>query len=145
MIMVALPFTLVGVCLGFLITGRVFDILAMIGVIMLIGIVVNNSIILIDFVNKRRGSYETAREAIIAAAKARLRPVFTTTITTVGGLTPMFIGGTNSSDFQTPIATAVIFGLLFSTLVTLVLVPVLYELFERRSKKHQFLKEEVVS
>ncbi len=135
MIMMTLPFTLIGVCLGFIITGRQFDILAMIGVVMLIGIVVNNSIVLIDFINKRLAIYDSPREAIIDAAKTRMRPIFTTSFTTIGGLIPMFIGGSNSSDFQTPIATAVIFGLLFSTLVSLILLPVVYDLFEGKRRK----------
>lgn len=140
-IFLSLIFTGIGIALGFILTGRVFDIMAMIGVIMLVGIVVNNAIVLIDFINKNKQHYATVREAIIEGAKVRTRPIFTTTLTTVGGLIPMFIGGTNTSDFQTPIATTVIFGLLFSTLISLLIVPILYELFEGskdKKKKKRF-------
>lgn len=142
-IVISLPFTMIGVALGFIITGRVFDILAMIGVIMLIGIVVNNAIVLIDFVNKRRQHYQSPREAILSAAKARMRPIFTTTFTTVGGMIPMFIGGSYTSDFQTPVATALIFGLLFSTVVSLFILPMLYEILEGKAgKRYQGVTEE---
>lgn len=135
LIMLSLPFAMIGVSIGFLATGRTFDVVAMIGIVMLVGIVVNNAIVLIDFINKQRPHHEHVADAVIAGAKLRLRPIFTTTFTTVGGLIPMFIGGSASSDFQTPLATSVIFGLLFSTLVSLVVVPILYTLFERKLKR----------
>lgn len=134
-IFISLLFTGIGISLGFIITGRVFDIMAMIGVIMLAGIVVNNAIVLIDFINQHRYEYESIREAVVAGAKERMRPILTTTLTTIGGLIPMLIGGSNTSDFQTPIATAVVFGLLFSTLISLIFVPMLYEMFESRKRK----------
>ncbi len=130
LIMLSLPFAMIGVALGFLLTGRTFDIMAMIGIVMLVGIVVNNAIVLIDFINKHRVDYPDIVSAIIEGAKVRVRPILTTTLTTVGGLLPMFLGVSEASAFQTPIATAVIFGLLFSTFVSLILVPVLYYLFE---------------
>jgi len=132
LIMLSLPFAMIGVALGFLLSGRVFDIMAMIGIVMLVGIVVNNAIVLIDFINKYREAYPDAESAVIAGCKLRMKPILTTTLTTVGGLVPMFIGGSETSDFQTPIATAVIFGLLFSTFVSLYLVPVLYLMIDGR-------------
>lgn len=136
LIMLSLPFAMIGVTAGFLLTGREFDIMAMIGIVMLVGIVVNNAIVLIDFINKHRGDHEDVFDAVVEGAKLRLRPIMTTTITTVGGLVPMFIGGSEASSFQTPIATAVIFGLLFSTFVSLLLVPAMYLIFEgRRSRR----------
>ncbi|WP_025026745.1 efflux RND transporter permease subunit [Caldalkalibacillus mannanilyticus] len=140
-IFISLIFTVIGVTIGFLVTARTFDIMAMIGLVMLAGIVVNNAIVLIDFINKNRERYETLREAVLQAVRSRIRPIFTTTITTASGLTPMFIGGTATSNFQTPIATSVIFGLLFSTFISLVLVPVLYEFFEGRRERR--LKEKL--
>lgn len=131
LIMLTLPFAMIGVSVGFLITGRTFDALAMIGVIMLIGIMVNNAIVLIDFINNHRKEYQSTRTAIVEGAKIRLRPILTTTVTTIGGLMPMFIGGSATSNFQTPIATAVIFGLMFSTMVSLLLLPLLYEGMEQ--------------
>lgn len=136
LIMLSLPFTMIGVTAGFFITGRTFDILAMIGIVMLVGIVVNNAIVLIDFLNKHRDKYEDFHTAVVQAAKLRLRPIMTTTATTIGGLIPMFIGGSEASDFQTPLATSVIFGLMFSTFTSLILVPVLYVMFEGRGRKH---------
>ncbi|XEC95129.1 efflux RND transporter permease subunit [Paenibacillus tarimensis] len=136
LIMFSLPFAMIGVSLGFLLTGRDFDIMAMIGIVMLVGIVVNNAIVLIDFINKHREEYPDLLSAVVEGAKLRVRPIFTTTATTVGGLFPMFLGGSEASSFQNPIATAVIFGLIFSTFVSLILLPVLYYLFEgRRDKK----------
>ncbi|RSK28719.1 efflux RND transporter permease subunit [Bacillus sp. HMF5848] len=151
-IFVSLAFTIIGVSIGFLVTGRTFDMMAMIGIIMLVGIVVNNAIVLIDFMNKHRDEFPTIREAVVEAAKVRVRPIFTTTLTTVGGLIPMLIGGSETSDFQTPIATAVVFGLLFSTFVSLLFVPMMYELFEKprtrrakRKRKQKEVEEEVVA
>ncbi|GIQ67810.1 efflux RND transporter permease subunit [Xylanibacillus composti] len=135
LIMFSLPFAMIGVALGFLLTGRTFDLVAMIGIVMLVGIVVNNAIVLIDFINKHRAEYDDVITAVVEGAKLRLRPIFTTTLTTVGGLIPMFIGGSEASEFQTPLATAVIFGLTFSTFVSLVLVPVLYYFFEGRADR----------
>ncbi len=143
LIMASLPFAMIGVAIGFLLTGREFDIMAMIGIVMLVGIVVNNAIVLIDFINKHRVDYPDVFTAIIEGAKVRVRPILTTTLTTVGGLLPMFLGVSEASAFQTPIATAVIFGLLFSTFVSLILVPVLYYFFEggRDKKLHQALMQ----
>ncbi|HZG85643.1 efflux RND transporter permease subunit [Paenibacillus sp.] len=133
LIMLSLPFAMIGVALGFLLSGRVFDIMAMIGIVMLVGIVVNNAIVLIDFINKSRDAHPDIESAVIAGCKLRMKPILTTTLTTAGGLVPMFIGGTETSDFQTPIATAVIFGLLFSMFVSLYLVPVLYLMIDGRA------------
>jgi multidrug efflux pump subunit AcrB len=133
-IMASLPFAMIGVSAGFLITGRVFDMLAMIGIVMLVGIVVNNAIVLIDFINKHRDEYDDLVKAVIEGSKLRIRPILTTTLTTVGGLFPMFLGGSESSDFQTPLATAVVFGLLFSTFVSLLLLPAMYLIFEGKKK-----------
>nr|WP_279538019.1 efflux RND transporter permease subunit [Paenibacillus turpanensis] len=130
LIMLSLPFAMIGVSLGFLLTGRDFDMMAMIGIVMLVGIIVNNAIVLIDFIHNHRKDYPDVFTAVIEGSKLRVRPILTTTLTTVGGLIPMFIGGSEASSFQTPIATAVMFGLTFSTFVSLVLVPVLYYFFE---------------
>lgn len=135
LIILSLPFAMIGVAVGFLVTGRVFDIVAMIGIVMLVGIVVNNAIILIDFINRNREHYPDVVSAIVGGAKTRMRPIMTTTLTTIGGLIPMFIGGTETSAFQTPLATAVMFGLTFHTFVSLVLVPVMYYIVEGRQER----------
>lgn len=141
LIMLSLPYAMIGVALGFLISGRDFDIMAMIGIVMLVGIVVNNAIVLIDFINNHRKDYPDVISAVIEGAKLRVRPIMTTTLTTIGGLIPMFIGGSEASSFQTPIATAVIFGLAFSTFVSMILVPVLYYMFEGGQERKQLRME----
>lgn len=137
--MFTLPFLLVGVVLIHLITGQSFSMVSMIGVVMLIGIVVNNGIILVDQTNLlvRRGM--DVKEACEEAGTSRFRPVQMTTLTTILGMVPMaFFGDANSSMTQ-PIGLCVIGGLATSTLVTLFIIPVLYSLFnERKNKKGGF-------
>jgi HAE1 family hydrophobic/amphiphilic exporter-1 len=103
---------------------------------MLAGIVVNNAIVLIDRINQLRQSGVAKSEAIIEAAQSRLRPILMTTLTTVLGLLPMAIGLGEGSEIRTPMAITVIFGLLFASLLTLFLIPVLYSLFDRKQFKH---------
>ena len=104
---------------------------------MLVGIVVNNAIILIDYMNQlRRDHGFEVREAVITAGSRRLRPVLMTTVTTVLGLIPMALGIGEGSELQVPMARVVIGGLMSSTLITLVLVPVIYAMLEARTKAH---------
>ena len=103
--------------------------------IMLAGIVVNNAIVLIDKINQLRAEGLEKTPAIIKAAQSRLRPIIMTTLTTILGLLPMAIGFGEGAEVRTPMAITVIFGLLFSTLLTLILLPVTYSLFERKQFK----------
>jgi hydrophobic/amphiphilic exporter-1 (mainly G- bacteria), HAE1 family len=131
--MFTLPFLIVGVVLIHLITGQAFSMVSMIGVVMLIGIVVNNGIILVDQTNLlvRRGM--KVLDACEQAGASRFRPVQMTTLTTILGMIPMaFFGGANSSMTQ-PIGLCVIGGLTSSTLVTLFIIPVMYSLFNRHA------------
>ncbi len=134
-----LPFLIVGVVIIHMIVGQSFSMVSMIGVVMLIGIVVNNGIILVDQTNLLVGRGVKVMEACERAGASRFRPVMMTTLTTILGMIPMaFFGDANSSMTQ-PIGVCVIGGLTSSTIVTLFIIPVLYSLFnQRRDKKAVF-------
>lgn len=121
---------IVGVIIGFVLTQRIFGEMAMIGIIMLIGIVVSNAILLIDRINLLRSRGMELQEAIIQGTRDRVRPVIMTKMTAILGMLPMGLAMAEGSDMEAPLATGVIAGLIFHTAVTLVLVPVLYSLFE---------------
>ncbi len=129
-IMFTLPTTIIGVVIGLVITGREFNVATFMGVIMLVGIVVNNAIVLIDYVNVLRERGMERNEAIMSAGPIRLRPILMTTFTTVMALAPSAIGIGVGAELAAPMATAVVFGLLASTLFTLILIPVVYTLFD---------------
>lgn len=134
-IMFTTPLAISGGIIGLYITNRTISILSIIGFIMLSGIVVNNAIVLIDYINTRRSRGEERTEAILQAGKIRLRPILMTTLTTVLALIPMAIGIGEGAELQAPMATVVIFGLLISTLLTLVFIPVLYTIFDNYHEK----------
>lgn len=126
-IALSLPFGLVGAVLGLWLTGYPFGFMAFLGVVSLTGIVVNDAIVLIDFINVLRRERGDVREGIIEACKLRFRPVILTTVSTVGGLLPLAVGG---GSLWGPMGNVIIFGLSMATLLTLVLIPLVYELFE---------------
>ncbi|MFS0576582.1 efflux RND transporter permease subunit [Sporosarcina sp. 179-K 3D1 HS] len=134
-IMFSLPTTVIGVLLGLFITGQSLSVPAFIGFIMLAGIVVNNAIILVDYINILRGKGVDLYEAIIQSGLSRLRPILMTTLTTVLGMVPLFLGLGEGTESQRPMAVVIIFGLLFSTVFTLVLIPVLYLMMENVKAK----------
>lgn len=134
-IMFSIPPTLIGVVGGLLLTGRTFNVVTFIGVIMLAGIVVNNAIILVDYINTLRREGMEKQEAIIKAGATRLRPILMTTLTTVLALIPQTLGIGEGSELSSPMATAVVFGLTFSTLITLVLIPVTYYMVDDWGQK----------
>ncbi|UFJ42727.1 efflux RND transporter permease subunit [Brevibacillus humidisoli] len=129
-IMLTIPMAVVGVVVGLVLTGRELTEMAMVGVIMLIGIVVSNAILLIDRMNLLRERGYELKPAILEAARNRVRPILMTKLTAILGLLPLALAYAEGSDFEAPLATVIIFGLIFHTVVTLVLVPVLYSLFE---------------
>ncbi len=129
-IMFALPPTFVGVVFGLLVTGHSLNVTTFMGMIMLVGIVVNNSIVLVDYININRSRGMSKDEAILESAPIRLRPILITALTTILVLLPMAFGGGEGSEIQAPMAVTVVFGLTFSTLITLFLVPVVYSLFD---------------
>ncbi|HZM93886.1 MAG TPA: efflux RND transporter permease subunit [Vicinamibacterales bacterium] len=130
-IMFSVPVAAIGVVLSLLLTGTSFSMQAYIGIIMLAGIVVSNAILLVDYINTlRRRDGLPIREAVELGGRTRLRPILMTSIATMLGLVPMAIGIGEGGELQAPLARVVIGGLLTSTLVTLVLVPAVYTLFE---------------
>ena len=135
-VMFSVPLAIIGVILMLFLTKTTFNIQSYIGCIMLAGIVVNNAILLVDYTNLlRREEGMALREAIEEAGRRRLRPILMTALTTVCGLTPLALGLGEGGEAQAPMARAVIGGLLSSTLITLVVVPVVYSLFERGLKR----------
>lgn len=134
-IMFSIPPTLTGVVIGLLLTGHTLSVPALIGYILLIGIVVNNGIVLIDFVNQLRESGMERDQAVLHAGPIRLRPILMTTLTTVLAITPLAFGGGTGNESMAPMAIVVIFGLSFSTLITLLLIPVVYTLFDDWGRK----------
>lgn len=133
-IMFSIPFAIIGVALALFLTGQVVNIVVLIGAVILAGIVVNNSIVLLDFTNQLRAEGRDKFNAVREACAVRLRPIMMTTATTVLGLVPMAFSHGEGSELRIPLAITVIGGLATSTLLTLVLVPVLYTLAVREKK-----------
>lgn len=131
-VMFSVPLAAIGVTIMLFLTGTTFNVQSFIGCIMLGGIVVNNAILLVDHTNLlRRSAGMPLRDAIAEAGKRRLRPILMTAMTTVTGLIPLALGLREGGEAQAPMARAVIGGLLSSTLITLVFVPVIYSIFEK--------------
>jgi HAE1 family hydrophobic/amphiphilic exporter-1 len=139
-ILFTVPLSIIGVVTGLLITRLTFSFMAFVGVVALVGIVVNDGIVLIDFVNQRRRAGVDLITAIFDAGPRRLRPVMLTTATTIGGLLPITLNLGGGGAFWAPLGTSIIFGLLFATILTLVVVPSLYSIFERKAYKEALAK-----
>ncbi|QGU95850.1 MMPL family transporter [Clostridium bovifaecis] len=146
-IMFSVPLAVAGGALGLAITRRNLSVIAFIGVIMLAGIVVNNAIVLIDYISIRRSRGEDRTEAILNSGPRRLRPILMTTLTTILGLIPMALGIGEGAEMQAPLATVVIGGLLYSTVLTLVYIPVVYSIFDdlKVKSKSRKNKNKVIS
>ncbi|SFL34146.1 hydrophobic/amphiphilic exporter-1, HAE1 family [Paenibacillus sp. 1_12] len=129
-IMFSLPPTFIGAILGLYLTNRTINMNSVMGMIMLIGVVVNNAIVLVDYTNQLRKRGYTLYDALIEAARVRLRPILMTTATTVLAMLPLVIGFGEGAESQASMATVVAFGLTISTMVTLLLVPVVYTLMD---------------
>jgi multidrug efflux pump subunit AcrB len=134
-VMFAVPMGMIGVVLTLWVTGTPLSVSAFMGIIMMIGIVVSNGILLVEFANVHLERGMDAVEAVVTAGRIRLRPILMTTLTTMLGLLPMAIGIGEGSESNVPLARAVVGGLAVSTVFTLVLVPTLYTLFKRRSPR----------
>lgn len=128
-VMSVIPMTMVGVILGLFFTQRELSAMSGMGIIMLIGIVLNNAILLIDRTNQLCNEGVEPNVAINRAGKDRLRPIFMTTLTTIGGMLPLALASGTTGNYQAPMATAIISGLLFATIITLVLIPAVYRIF----------------
>ncbi len=122
------PLSFVGVIFGMWICGHPFSMASFIGLLCLAGIAVNDAIVLVDFTNQARKRGMGVRHALIEAGMNRLRPVILTTVTTIGGLLPLFLNLSGGAEFWGPLTGAVIFGLAFATVLTLVVIPVCYSL-----------------
>lgn len=145
-IMFSLPIALTGGILGLFITGNTVTAAAFMGFIMLVGMVVNNAIVLVDYTNQLRQQGMGCIEALEKAGPTRLRPILMTTLTTVLGMVPMALSSEEGTEMQRPMAIAIIFGMTFSTVITLVFIPALYAGVDkfrhgRKKKKAQSLKE----
>jgi len=129
-IMISVPFAFIGVVVGFFVTGQAMGMFSTIGIIALAGIVVNDSLILIDFINRERRRGTNQKESILKASSARLRPIILTSITTILGLMPMTVGLFGVDDFLRPMAMSIAWGLTFSTVLCLIVVPCVYRIFD---------------
>ena len=142
-IMFTVPLSIIGAVLGLIITGTALSVNGLIGAIMLVGIVVNNAIVMIDYINNRK-TQMNRREAILEAAPIRLRPILMTTLTTTLALVPLALGIGAGAETQQPMAIVVIGGLLFSTLLTLIIIPVVYDIVDEiRNKLLSWLRRVV--
>jgi HAE1 family hydrophobic/amphiphilic exporter-1 len=134
-VMFAIPFTFTGVIVAFVLTGTTLSIISFLGIIMLMGIVVNNAIVLISYINILRARGLSMREAVTVGGKERLRPVLMTTITTLVGLLPLALSTGQGSETWQPLGITMVSGLAFSTLITMLFIPTLYAVFESHLKK----------
>lgn len=136
-IILSIPFALIGVAAGLYITDTKLSMMTWLGVIMLIGIVVNNAIVLTEYIEIARKKGLIIHDAIIEAVRLRLRPILMTTLTTVFGLLPLALGTSEGSEMLQPLAITIVFGLGFSVLVSLILVPIIYQTLH-----HYFMRQD---
>ncbi len=129
-VMIAIPFGVVGAFLGHLLMGYSLSVISVMGIVALAGVVINDTLVLIDYSNKLRAVNDNAHDSIVSAAVRRFRPIFLTTITTFGGLAPMIFEQSIQAKFMIPMAISLGFGILFATLITLVFIPSLYMILE---------------
>jgi HAE1 family hydrophobic/amphiphilic exporter-1 len=142
-VLFSIPLALVGVVVGLLVTGTEVSVIVLIGVVMLVGIVVNNAIVLIDTVNRLRRAGLAKLEAVVRGGHLRLRPILMTTLTTVLGLLPMALSLGEGAELRAPLAITVSFGLLLSTLLTLVVIPAVYMVVPSRIRADEHEPEHV--
>lgn len=143
-IMMSVPFAITGVILALWVTGTTLDMIGALGAVMLVGIVVKNGIVLVDYINLMRDRNYELHEAIALAGASRLRPVLMTAFTTMLGMVPMALSRGEGSELWRPMGIVVIGGLMVSTFVTLIVVPVLYGVMSRhgeRNKQEKIRKE----
>ncbi|MCF7808779.1 MAG: efflux RND transporter permease subunit [Candidatus Marinimicrobia bacterium] len=134
-IALAIPLSFIGVIFGLMVTRVPFGIMAFFGVVALMGVVVNDAIVLIAYVNDLRREGMLIREALIKAGRNRLRPIILTTVTTLAGMIPLSLNLAGGAEYWRPLAVSLIFGLAISSFLTLVIVPVLYSLLESRGER----------
>ena len=132
-ILFTVPLAMVGVILSLVVTRTDISVMVLLGAIILVGIVVNNAIVLVDYTNRLRHAGMSKRDALVRAGQVRFRPIVMTTLTTVLGLIPLAVGWGEGSEMRAPMAITVMGGLAFSTLLTLIFIPVAYELVDRKA------------
>ena len=140
-IMFSLPFALVGVLFGLWISNTAMGVMGLLGLLMLVGIVVNNGIVLVDYTRLLVGRKMTILDAAVAAGRSRMRPILMTTLTTVLGMVPMAVGRGVGSEMWNSLGMSVAWGLSFSTLVTLFIIPVLFSVFALAGERRRAKKE----
>lgn len=131
-ILFTIPLAFTGGFLGLWVSGSEISVIAMIGFVMLSGIIVNNGIVLVDYINQLREQGMNKVDAIVEAGQTRLRPILMTAITTILGLVPMVVSGDSGSDMVRPMAIVTIGGLIYGTLLTLFVVPCIYAILNRK-------------
>jgi multidrug efflux pump subunit AcrB len=136
-ILFTIPLAFTGGMLALLITNQFLSLVSIMGLIILIGVVVNNGIVLIDYINKLREDGRTVKEAIIEAGQTRLRPIFMTALTTILALLTMALGVGEGAELLQPMAITAIGGLIYATLLTLVVVPTIYAILNRKLMKKE--------
>jgi HAE1 family hydrophobic/amphiphilic exporter-1 len=134
-VMFTLPLAIIGVILGLFVTGTSISMTSLMGVLILFGIVVNNAIVLVDYVNQLRRRSMERNEAIVQGASIRFRPIFITAFTTILALVPMAISRAEGAEMRAPMAISVIGGLLVATILTLVIIPVVYSILDDISQR----------
>lgn len=134
-IMFSIPFAFTGVALGLFLTGTSLSMIAAIGVVMLVGIVVKNGVVLVDFINLMRDRGYEVNDAVALAGKSRLKPVIMTALTAILGMLPLALGIGEGSEIWAPLGVTIVGGLTVSTLVTMILIPVLYSIFARHGER----------
>ncbi len=145
-IMFTVPLSIIGVFIFLAITGTSFSVMALVGIVMLVGIAVNNGIVLVDYINQQRRAGMELFEAVEFSCKARMRPVLMTALTTILGMVPLAVEIGEGAETWSPLARAVIGGLTATTVLTLVVIPIVYIMFEHAGEKvNKFFKHEKVS
>ncbi|MCG7342684.1 efflux RND transporter permease subunit [Sporosarcina sp. ACRSL] len=134
-IMFTVPLSVIGVALGLLVTNTPISVTAIIGILVLVGIVVNNGIVLVDYINQRKEAGMSSFDAIIVSVRNRVRPILMTALTTILGLVPLALGIGEGTEMNQPMGIVVIGGLISSTFLTLYIVPIVYSLFDRETRK----------
>jgi HAE1 family hydrophobic/amphiphilic exporter-1 len=136
-IIISVFFAFTGVFITLFITGTNLSVIAFIGAIMLVGIVVKNGIVLVDFINLQRDRGLALSHAIVSAGHSRLRPVLMTSLTTIFGMLPVAIGIGEGAEIWQPLGIAIVGGMAFSTILTMIVVPVIYSMFGARRMKSE--------
>ena len=130
-VMTSIPFGITGAIFGHILLGYNLSVLSMMGIVALTGVVVNDSLVMVDFINRYRSEGNNIKEAVLEAGPRRFRPIFLTSLTTFVGLVPLILEKSTQAKFMIPMAISLSFGVLFATAITLLLVPVSYLALEK--------------